>query len=402
MGAGTACSGQTIACCLPDGSCLNTEPLCCSALGGTPSPSGAVSCLGDLNGDGIDDACELKTGACCLPDGSCINLTQANCGQQGGIYKGDGTHCAGDINGNGADDACEPGWRPGDPYKMHFPQLPDETGWDVMDMMPFGLADDWMCTETGPVSDIHFWGSWLHGVTGEIISFTIGMYSDIPAAPPEIPFSRPGNLLWQYQAVNFGLELVEPQVAEGWYDPATGLIIPMDHFQYYQYNVYIPEADWFIQEQGTIYWLSITANLALPGLTQWGWKSSLDHWNDDAVWTAAIPMGPWLDLFEPPDFQRSMDLSFVITGQTQPCDCRPGDANGDLAFNIGDAVYIINYVFKGGPPPAPYALCSGDANCDCSINIGDAVYIINYIFKGGPVPCDCQTWLSRCGPPLRK
>jgi hypothetical protein len=83
------------------------------------------------------------------------------------------------------------------------------------------------------------------------------------------------------------------------------------------------------------------------------------------------------------------------------CDCTPGDPNEDITINIGDGVYLINYIFKGGPPPTPYPLCSGDANCDCELNIGDAVYLINYIFKGGPPPCDCLTWLSICGSPLR-
>ncbi|MCK5125312.1 MAG: hypothetical protein KAR42_03560 [candidate division Zixibacteria bacterium] len=65
-----------------------------------------------------------------------------------------------------------------------------------------------------------------------------------------------------------------------------------------------------------------------------------------------------------------------------------GDANSDESINVGDAVYIINYAFKGGPPPDP--VIAGDANCDLSVNVGDAVYIINYSFKGGPVPCaDC-------------
>lgn len=65
-----------------------------------------------------------------------------------------------------------------------------------------------------------------------------------------------------------------------------------------------------------------------------------------------------------------------------------GDANGDETINIGDAVYLINYIFKGGPAPDP--VCVGDANGDDTVNIGDAVYLINYIFKGGPAPVtDC-------------
>jgi len=69
-----------------------------------------------------------------------------------------------------------------------------------------------------------------------------------------------------------------------------------------------------------------------------------------------------------------------------------GDANSDGAVNVGDAVFIINYCFRGGF--TPYPLCLGDANGDGSVDVGDAVYLISYSFKGGPKPvkpsgCDC-------------
>ncbi len=69
------------------------------------------------------------------------------------------------------------------------------------------------------------------------------------------------------------------------------------------------------------------------------------------------------------------------------CDT-PGDANNDGGVNVGDGVYIINFVFKGGP--APVCPQEGDANADGGINVGDGVYIINFVFKGGPAPV--------CGP----
>ena len=61
-----------------------------------------------------------------------------------------------------------------------------------------------------------------------------------------------------------------------------------------------------------------------------------------------------------------------------------GDANGDMSLNVGDAVYLINYVFKSGASPEP--LCVGDANDDKAVNVGDAVYMINYVFKSGSAP----------------
>jgi hypothetical protein len=62
-----------------------------------------------------------------------------------------------------------------------------------------------------------------------------------------------------------------------------------------------------------------------------------------------------------------------------------GDANGDGFPDVGDAVFLINHVFKSGPEPVP--LESGDANCDGEVNVGDAVYLINFVFKGGQGPC---------------
>ena len=64
-----------------------------------------------------------------------------------------------------------------------------------------------------------------------------------------------------------------------------------------------------------------------------------------------------------------------------------GDANGDRVVNVADGVFVVTYVFKGGPAPEP--LEAGDADCNDACNVADAVYIINFVFKGGPEP-DCS------------
>lgn len=63
-----------------------------------------------------------------------------------------------------------------------------------------------------------------------------------------------------------------------------------------------------------------------------------------------------------------------------------GDANGDAKLTVADAIYLINYLFKGGPLPIP-GLWTGDVNCDGKVTVADVVYLINYLFKGGPSPC---------------
>ncbi|MCK5126590.1 MAG: S8 family serine peptidase [candidate division Zixibacteria bacterium] len=77
---------------------------------------------------------------------------------------------------------------------------------------------------------------------------------------------------------------------------------------------------------------------------------------------------------------------YTISGEAFIRDVLRGDANHDNTVNVGDAVYIVNYAFKGGPTPV--TIESGDANTDFTINVGDAVYIIDYVFKGGPPPID--------------
>jgi Tol biopolymer transport system component len=70
------------------------------------------------------------------------------------------------------------------------------------------------------------------------------------------------------------------------------------------------------------------------------------------------------------------------------CCLKAGDANNDTKVNVGDAVFMINYVFKAGAVPP--CKDQGDANHDCHLNVGDAVFLINYVFKAGAVPqCGC-------------
>ena len=62
-----------------------------------------------------------------------------------------------------------------------------------------------------------------------------------------------------------------------------------------------------------------------------------------------------------------------------------GDCNADGVVDVGDVVYLINYLFKNGSAPIPFL--AGDLNCDGIDDIGDVVYLINYLFKAGNKPC---------------
>jgi hypothetical protein len=73
-----------------------------------------------------------------------------------------------------------------------------------------------------------------------------------------------------------------------------------------------------------------------------------------------------------------------------------GDPNNDGSVNITDGIYVLNFLFLGGP--APTCLESANPNDDASINITDGIYILNYLFLGGPAPVAPGSVGNPCGP----
>ena len=58
-----------------------------------------------------------------------------------------------------------------------------------------------------------------------------------------------------------------------------------------------------------------------------------------------------------------------------------GDSTYDQSVNIADAIFVLDYLFSGGP----FTVCpdAADANDDGAINIGDAISLLHYLFSGG-------------------
>jgi hypothetical protein len=205
-------------------------------------------------------------------------------------------------------------WNEGDPYKMHYPQLPDPLGLDVNFRSPQVVADDWLCTETGPVSDVHFWFSQHSTAQPEpppvIYNVHLSIHSNLPA-DATTPYSRPGDLLWERDFAPTQVKWRPYGTGdEGWFDPATGQYIPNDHFVYYQMNI-TNFPDPFYQYQDHIYWLDISISSLLP----LGWKTSRSpQFMDTAVWGMQGNPG-WQPIYDPrnPTAGQKLDMAFVIT-----------------------------------------------------------------------------------------
>ncbi len=76
---------------------------------------------------------------------------------------------------------------------------------------------------------------------------------------------------------------------------------------------------------------------------------------------------------------------YVIPGEVAIVLCGDMNGNGAGPF-MDDLTYLVDYLFRGGPPP-PFA-DAADLDGSGAINIADLTYLVNYLFKGGPAP-DC-------------
>ena len=77
----------------------------------------------------------------------------------------------------------------------------------------------------------------------------------------------------------------------------------------------------------------------------------------------------------------SLPAVFVWNSASTLC----GDVNADSRFTAADIIYLVNFVFKGGP--APVVPGHGDTNCDVVTTSADIIRMVNFVFKSSTPPC---------------
>jgi hypothetical protein len=248
-------------------------------------------------------------------------------------------------------------------------------GWD--ELSSFGLpvvADDWKCTDNRPVTDIHWWGSfigWNQPYPPPIVpnAFHIGIWTDVPDDPcnPN-DFSHPGWLIWENYCDNFVWNFAgndrDPRIPGDPCHPTE----PTDSC--FQYNQLLTQEEWFYQEHGTdpngrVYWLSIAPiyDNSNPGPYPWGWKTRPHFFNDDAVsiqqvsvwppvvgatlWKGGIPI-KWPSYPSPEGI--TWDMAFELTTNApDPTKPPSADLNHDGIVDFYDFAIFANQWLTAGP-----------------------------------------------------
>jgi hypothetical protein len=180
---------------------------------------------------------------------------------------------------------------------------PTISGWDELsdyDMWPV-VADDWECNDSRPITDIHWWGSfigWNQPYLPPVMpqSFHIGIWTDVPDPDPCNPmdFSHPGLLVWENYCDNYVWNFAGYDK-----DPRQRHMYPDEtNDSCFQFNQLLSQDEWFYQEptgdpcNSRIYWLSIAPVWGSTTPTyRWGWKTRPHYFNDDAV--AIQWANPW-------------------------------------------------------------------------------------------------------------
>jgi len=243
-------------------------------------------------------------------------------------------------------------WDPNDPAK--YVQLPDllETGMDIKVDDGIVLADDFLCQSKDKITDVHIWGSWKKDLAGSIDLVKLSLHDNVPAvwAPGQGLYepSHPGDERWYRELVPE--TIYDPAAHAGyftlrdyasiapdyeWWWEVDEVLIQNGDQQVWQINCYIQDGEAFEQEGDAtaprIYWLDLSVDvtpIASGTQPQFGWKTSIEHFEDDAViWDSQnqiwhdlrYPPGhPLYDPFDPFDDMDdpaigSVDMAFVIT-----------------------------------------------------------------------------------------
>jgi hypothetical protein len=231
-------------------------------------------------------------------------------------------------------------WTPEDPPANSDEPLPG-CGLAVNVTTPLVLADDFACTETGWVTQVRMHGPWKHdcgdppGHSGKIEWICLDFHANDDTGP----YSKPGELLWEYIVCVDAVPEEAVAIARvclwcffDWYDPTEPGVLVDDYCCVMTVTVDLdkilpPQHLFFVehdpqQAEPTIYWLSLEVGISNPhgyDDVAYGWNSPGHSFGGAAVWRADRGAGTEWDVVDPPSGGvRDLRFDLVITPVPEP------------------------------------------------------------------------------------
>jgi hypothetical protein len=115
-----------------------------------------------------------------------------------------------------------------------------------------------------------------------------------------------------------------------------------------------------------------------------------------ASWSEEIQLTDEIDPARRPDVHGDGDLVYMVWEEQHYPEYiwgvyymlgvwyLPGDVDLSEGIDIADLVYLVDWMFSGGPAPIAYDAAQMDGLG--TVDISDLVYIVDYMFNNGPPP----------------
>jgi hypothetical protein len=267
------------------------------------------------------------------------------------------------------------------PFVIGETDPPQILGWDQVSWLndidgqvgTFVMAaDDWVCSDPRPVTDVHWWGSfegWTQPDMPLIVPdyFLMAIWTDSQTSIIHSGYSQPVECVWTHKCYNWVWNFAGYDEDPRCLYPDICMSYPeicrpnntscLENEACFQFNQLLSEDDWFWQDPldgERIYWLSIAAVYENRTIDQiphpWGWKTKPHEFKDVAVLIddvngLPINAGNVVNSFWPlvlpsiQEPQEAFDLAFELsTNDKEPDKCYDdeGDINHDCIVNIVD------------------------------------------------------------------
>ncbi|MCB2230186.1 S8 family serine peptidase [bacterium] len=217
----------------------------------------------------------------------------------------------------------------------------------------------------------------VEAIPGTTVPVTISLTNSIPVTSIEYSFRIPND-----DGVVFASPDLTGTRCEGMTAQIQGYDVAND-----RYSVIITvsdpgDTDWLPAGSGPV----MTLNFNVPGNYAESTPIVIDTTTFGSRNNELIsPIGAFVPTFEP----GYLYLAGCCIGST-------GNVNGDGggAVDLSDLIYLVNYLFLGGPAPACVGAANVNGDLGCAIDLSDLIYLVNYLFLGGPAPAAC---IPACG-----
>jgi hypothetical protein len=203
-------------------------------------------------------------------------------------------------------------------HQVKWDQLDNPSGWSMLSTINDGgqtmCADDFVCNETGWITDIEFYGGYSDIFA--LNSLRVTFWSDVPATDTEE--SHPGKLL---RDIDVTEACPCDDLRRGWQLLETN-----------RFKINLYEEDWFVQQEGTTYWIGVQGLMDGSAAFYWTLRDpSVCVLGDDAaIESDHYGLEPWSHIgwqttdpaafpgfYEgelPAGWAKSADLCFRLTG----------------------------------------------------------------------------------------